>query len=111
MELFQEVREQKVVRGKGNPLSFHSCSHGAGRKMGREDAKKRLNLKRELKLLEDKGIIHSIRGKEQLDEAPSAYKDIEVVMKNQEDLVETLITLEPLLCIKGQSRKRKRKKK
>lgn len=100
-----------IVRGKGNPLSFNSCSHGAGRKMGREEAKKKLNLEHELKLLEDKGILHSIRGKNQLDEAQGAYKDIEEVMKNQEDLVEPLISLEALLCIKGvNSRKRKKKR-
>lgn len=99
-----------IVRGKGNSLSFNSCSHGAGRKMGREDAKKRLDLEHELKFLEDREILHSIKGKEQLDEASGAYKDIEIVMKNQEDLVDIVISLEPLLCIKGiNSRKRKRK--
>ena len=52
-------------------------------------------------VVEDKGILHSIRGSKQLDEAPSAYKDISVVMKNQEDLVEILVELTPLAVVKG----------
>ena len=55
----------------------------------------------EIKSLNDKGVLHSIRGKKDLDEAPSAYKDITKVMKNQEDLVEVKIILEPLAVIKG----------
>jgi len=54
-----------------------------------------------VKKLNDKGIIHSIRGVQDLDEASGAYKPIEVVMKNQEDLVDILIELEPLAVIKG----------
>jgi len=90
-----------IVKGKGNEQSFMSCSHGAGRKMGRKQAIKTLDLDEEVKKLEDKGIIHSIRGKQSLDEAPSAYKDIEEVMKNQEDLIEILVELKPLAVIKG----------
>jgi len=90
-----------IVKGLGNPESFKSCSHGAGRKMGRQDAKKTLNLQEEQKELEDKGILHTIRGKDNLDEAPGSYKDIDVVMKNQEDLVKIVVKLEPLGCIKG----------
>jgi tRNA-splicing ligase RtcB (3'-phosphate/5'-hydroxy nucleic acid ligase) len=90
-----------IVRGKGNPESFNSCSHGAGRKMGRKEAERSLNLESEQKLLNDKGILHAIRGVKQLDEAPGAYKDIDVVMKNQEDLVEVLVELEPIAVIKG----------
>jgi tRNA-splicing ligase RtcB len=90
-----------VVKGLGNPESFHSCSHGAGRVMGRKQAKKNLNLEEEIKKLDDQGIIHSIRGVQNLDEATSCYKDIETVMENQEDLVETLIELTPLAVIKG----------
>ncbi len=90
-----------IVRGLGNKESFESCSHGAGRKMGRKDAKKRLNLKEEQKLLNDKGIIHSVRNVEDLDEAPGSYKDIDEVMGNQKDLVEIVIKLEPLGVIKG----------
>lgn len=90
-----------IVRGKGNPESFNSCSHGAGRKMSRSQAEKELNLEEEMKKLDDKGILHAIRGKKDLDEASGAYKPIDVVMKNQEDLVEILVELEPLAVIKG----------
>lgn len=90
-----------IVKGKGNKESFESCSHGAGRKMGRNQAQKNLNLEEEIKSLDDRGILHAIRGVKDLDEAPGAYKDIDVVMKNQEDLVEILVELTPLGVIKG----------
>jgi len=90
-----------IVKGKGNPESFESCSHGAGRVMGRKQAERELNLEEEIKRLDDKGIIHAIRGKKDLDEAPGAYKNIDEVMKNQEDLVEVLVELQPLAVIKG----------
>jgi len=90
-----------IVRGKGNKESFQSCSHGAGRKMGRKQAIRELSLKEEQALLDKKGIIHSIRSERDLDEAPSAYKDIDVVMKNQADLVDIMVELEPLAVIKG----------
>lgn len=90
-----------IVKGKGNVLSFKSCSHGAGRKMGRKEAERTLNLADEQKKLDDQGILHGIRGIDQLDEASGAYKDISVVMKNQEDLVEILVELQPLAVIKG----------
>jgi len=90
-----------IVKGKGNILSFKSCSHGAGRTMGRNEAIKNLDLQSEIKKLDDKGIIHSIRGAKDLDEAPGAYKDIDIVMKNQQDLVEVLVELTPLAVIKG----------
>lgn len=90
-----------VVKGKGNPESFNSCSHGAGRRMGRKEACRKLNLEEEKKKLEDKGIVHAIRGVGDLDEASGAYKDIDVVMEEQKDLVEILVKLEPLAVIKG----------
>ncbi|NTU69213.1 RtcB family protein [bacterium] len=90
-----------IVKGKGNADSFNSCSHGAGRKMGRNQAEKNLNLEEEIKKLDDLGVIHAIRGTKDLDEAPGAYKDIDEVMKNQEDLVEILVELTPLGVIKG----------
>ena len=68
--------------------------------MGRKQAIKELDLEAEIKMLDDQGIIHSVRGKQSLDEAPSAYKDINEVMKNQEDLVEILVELKPLAVIK-----------
>ena len=90
-----------IVKGRGNRDSFNSCSHGAGRKMGRGQAQRDLILEDEIKKLDDQGIIHAIRGKKDLDEASGAYKDIDVVMKNQEDLVEILVELTPLAVIKG----------
>lgn len=90
-----------IVRGKGNVMSFTSCSHGAGRRMGRKEAERTLNLEDEKKKLDDMGVLHAIRGIDDLDEAPGAYKDIDVVMKNQEDLVEILVELTPLGVIKG----------
>jgi len=90
-----------IVRGLGNPESFNSCSHGAGRKMGRKDAVRTLNLEEEKKRLDDMGVVHSVRNTSDLDEAPGAYKPIDIVMKNQEDLVEILVELMPLGVIKG----------
>ncbi|MBN1386887.1 MAG: RtcB family protein [Bacteroidales bacterium] len=89
-----------IVRGKGNPESFMSCSHGAGRRMGRRQAMRELNLEEEKKRLDDKGIIHAIRTQKDLDEASGAYKDIDTVMENQRDLVDIVIELSPLAVIK-----------
>lgn len=90
-----------IVKGKGNPESFNSCSHGAGRKMGRGQAIKNLNLEDEIARLDSQGIIHGIRTKQDLDEASGAYKDIDLVMEEQKDLVEILVELTPLAVIKG----------
>lgn len=90
-----------IVKGKGNIHSFKSCSHGAGRKMGRKEAERRLNLEEEVKKLDNQGILHSIRGIKQLDEATGAYKPIDEVMRNQSDLVDILVELSPLGVIKG----------
>jgi tRNA-splicing ligase RtcB len=90
-----------IVRGKGNPDSFMSCSHGAGRKMGRQAAIRNLDLESEKKSLEEKGILHALRGKKDLEEAAGAYKDIDVVMEEQRDLVDIIVRLEPLAVIKG----------
>ena len=90
-----------IVRGRGNPESFESCSHGAGRKIGRNEARRTLILEEETRKLNQKGVLHSIRGRRDLDEAPGAYKDIDEVIGNQADLVEVLIKLEPLAVMKG----------
>ena len=90
-----------IVRGMGNPESFHSCSHGAGRKMGRKQAQRELNFEAEKKRLDDLGVIHSIRGKKDLDEAAGAYKNITKVMAKQSDLVEIVVELRPMAVIKG----------
>ena len=90
-----------IVRGKGNPESFMSCSHGAGRKMSRTEAENTLNLEAEKSRLDNRNILHAIRRAKDLDEAPGAYKDIETVMAEQADLVEILVKLEPLAVVKG----------
>lgn len=90
-----------IVRGKGATDSFMSCSHGAGRAMGRKQAEITLELATEQKKLDDLGIIHAIRGIHDLDEAAGAYKDIDVVMAEQADLVDVIIKLKPLAVIKG----------
>lgn len=90
-----------VVRGKGNPQSFYSCSHGAGRRMGRKAAERNLNLEEEIKRLDDQGIIHGIRSTKDLDEAAGAYKNIDEVMANQDDLVEIVDVLTPMAVMKG----------
>jgi tRNA-splicing ligase RtcB len=90
-----------IARGLGNPHSFESCSHGAGRRMSRSAASKTLDLQQQVKIMDDKGIVHGIRTEKDLDEAPGAYKDIDEVMENQKDLVEIVHTLTPLGVIKG----------
>ena len=90
-----------LVRGKGNVQSFKSCSHGAGRKMGRKQAQRQLDLHQEQKKLEDQNILHAVRSRRDLDEAAGAYKDIDEVVENQLDLVEVLVTLKPLAVVKG----------
>jgi len=90
-----------IVVGKGNAQSFESCSHGAGRKLGRREAVRSLDLQQEIDSLNKKNILHSIRSKNDLEEAPSAYKDINEVMRNQSDLVDILTELKPLAVIKG----------
>ncbi len=90
-----------IVRGLGNPASFHSCSHGAGRIMGRRQAQRVLDLAVEKKKLDARNILHAIRHRRDLDEAPGAYKDIDQVMRNQEDLVDIVEVLQPLAVIKG----------
>lgn len=90
-----------IVEGLGNPKSLMSCSHGAGRTMGRNQARKNLDLEAEKKRLDDLGIVHSIRTEKDLDEAASAYKDIDEVMENQKDLVKIVTKLTPLGVVKG----------
>ena len=90
-----------IVEGLGNPESFMSCSHGAGRVMSRAAAIRNLNLDEEKRKLDQLGIIHSIRGKSDLEEASSAYKDISQVMAFQSDLVKIKVELSPLAVVKG----------
>lgn len=87
-----------IVRGKGNLESFHSCSHGAGRKMSRNEAKGKFSIS---DLREQvKGVNIDVR-ESVIDEIPSAYKDIDRVMELQNDLVEKVHTLKQILCVKG----------
>ena len=87
-----------IVRGKGNPESFCSCSHGAGRRMSRGKAKRHFNEQdievqtEGIECRKDKGVI---------DEIPGAYKDIDEVMDNQNDLIEVVHTLRQVVCVKG----------
>ncbi len=90
-----------IVRGKGNPVSFESCSHGAGRCMGRKQAIRELDFDAVKAALDAQGVIHSIREAKDLDEAPDAYKDIAEVMANQADLVDIVTHLTPLAVVKG----------
>jgi tRNA-splicing ligase RtcB len=87
-----------VVRGKGSPDSFQSCSHGAGRKMSRGKAKKAFTL-------EDLAIqtagVECRKDAGVLDESPGAYKNIEEVMENQSDLVDVVTELRQVICVKG----------
>jgi tRNA-splicing ligase RtcB len=88
-----------IVEGLGNKESFESCSHGAGRKMGRRQAIENLNLDEEQKKM--KNILGKPRNKEDLQEAPGAYKNIIDVINNEKDLVKVLVKLKPLAVIKG----------
>jgi len=87
-----------IVRGKGNPEAFESCSHGAGRVMSRTAAKKRFSLEEHraatqgVECRKDAGVI---------DETPAAYKDIDAVMHAQRDLVDIVHTLKQVVCVKG----------
>jgi len=87
-----------IVRGKGNPASFHSCSHGAGRTMSRTQAQRRFTVADHeratagVECRKDAGVI---------DETPMAYKDIDQVIAAQRDLVEVVHTLKQIVCVKG----------
>ncbi|MCL2791341.1 MAG: RtcB family protein [Desulfobulbus sp.] len=90
-----------LVRGLGNPQSFMSCSHGAGRVLGRKQAQRVLNLHDEIAKLEANCVLHSLRHRNDLEEAPGAYKDIAVVIANQLDLIEVAVEFQPLAVLKG----------
>ena len=90
-----------IVEGLGNPDSFLSCSHGAGRAMSRSEAVRSLSLEDEVARLEAQGIVHAIRGQKDLEEAAGAYKNIDEVMANQTDLVKIVTELAPVAVIKG----------
>ena len=87
-----------IVRGKGNPESFHSCSHGAGRTMSRRRAKEQFTIEDHAKATEG---IECRKDVGVLDETPGAYKDVGAVMAAQADLVEVVHTLRQVLNVKG----------
>ena len=87
-----------IVRGLGNPDSFNSCSHGAGRVMSRTAAKKAYTVEDQIKATEG---VECRKDESVIDEIPMAYKNIEDVMKAQDDLVEVVHTLKQVICVKG----------
>lgn len=87
-----------IVRGKGNPDSFMSCSHGAGRTMSRTQAKKLFTVDDQIKATEG---VECRKDADVIDEIPMAYKDIDAVMLAQSDLVEVVYTLKQVVCVKG----------
>ena len=87
-----------IVRGLGNPESFHSCSHGAGRVMSRTQAKKQVSLEAHIAAVDG---VECRTDADVVDETPAAYKPIDAVMDAQKDLVEIVHTLRQVVCVKG----------
>jgi tRNA-splicing ligase RtcB len=87
-----------IVRGKGNPESFESCSHGAGRAMSRGEARRRFTVEDHRAAT---AHVECRKDKDVLDETPAAYKPIDKVMEAQKDLVEVVHTLRQVVCVKG----------
>lgn len=87
-----------IVRGLGSEESFHSASHGAGRRMSRGAAKRKFTVE---DLVQQTAGVECKKDSTVLDEIPGAYKDIDTVMANQSDLVEIVATLKQVLCVKG----------
>jgi len=87
-----------IVRGLGNAESFHSCSHGAGRIMSRNEAKRQVTLDEHVR---DTAGVECRKDEGVIDETPRAYKPIEAVMAAQADLVEIVHTLKQVVCVKG----------
>ncbi len=87
-----------IVRGKGNEDSFHSCSHGAGRTMSRTEAKRRYSVEDQVRATAG---VECRKDAAVIDEIPMAYKDIDAVMRAQDDLVEVVHTLKQVVCVKG----------
>jgi tRNA-splicing ligase RtcB (3'-phosphate/5'-hydroxy nucleic acid ligase) len=87
-----------IVRGKGDPQSFCTCSHGAGRAMSRHEAKRRFTVQDHIRATEG---VECRKDAAVIDETPMAYKDIDAVMAAQSDLVEVVHTLRQVVCVKG----------
>lgn len=89
-----------VVRGRGNPASWRSCSHGAGRRLSRNAARKRFTARDLAAQMGDRTWLRH-RARQLVDEIPAAYKDIDQVMADQQDLVEVVHVLRQVLNYKG----------
>jgi tRNA-splicing ligase RtcB (3'-phosphate/5'-hydroxy nucleic acid ligase) len=87
-----------IVRGRGNPASYHSCSHGAGRAMSRNEARRRYT---RADLAAQTAGVECRKDAAVVDELPAAYKDLDAVMAAQSDLVDVVHTLKQVLCVKG----------
>ena len=87
-----------IVRGLGNPESFESCSHGAGRAMSRNEAKRRFTVEDHVRATAG---VECRKDKDVIDETPMAYKPIDAVMAAQADLVEVVHELRQVVCVKG----------
>ncbi len=87
-----------IVRGRGDPASFESCSHGAGRRMSRTEARRRFTVADHAAATRD---VECRKDADVIDETPMAYKDIDAVMRAQSDLVEIVHTLKQVVCVKG----------
>ena len=87
-----------IVRGKGNAESFHSCSHGAGRAMSRNEARRRFTLEDHEKATAG---VECRKDDAVIDEIPMAYKDIDAVMHAQRELVDIVHVLKQVVCVKG----------
>jgi tRNA-splicing ligase RtcB (3'-phosphate/5'-hydroxy nucleic acid ligase) len=87
-----------IVRGRGNPEAFESCSHGAGRAMSRAEAKRRFTVADHASATAG---IECRKDSDVIDETPAAYKPIDLVMEAQKDLVEVVHTLRQVVCVKG----------
>lgn len=89
-----------ICTGIQSDEAFNSCSHGAGRALSRTEARQ-LDIKAEVKMLNNLGIVHSIRSIQDMEECPSAYKDINQVLQDEADLVNPVIKLTPIAVLKG----------
>jgi tRNA-splicing ligase RtcB len=90
-----------IVRGKGNPASYMSCSHGAGRRLSRSAARKRFTVEDMAEQMAGTKSWQRENAADLLDEIPAAYKDVDQVMADQKDLVEVEHTLRQILNYKG----------
>ena len=96
-----------ICSGIQSEEAFNSCSHGAGRALSRTEARQ-LDIKAEVEMLDSLGIVHGIRIKQDLEECPSAYKDINSaykdinqVLQDESDLVNPIVKLTPIAVLKG----------